>query len=131
MPDARASEMAVFRLKARQVAQQCLYFLYFLEPRRRRSKREHDAPPREPRPRRDAVFADRVLDWLGWALDGKMIDSYRAFVHGNMRALVGVVRAPADSAADPVVAAWEELRDRIAANRFGRDDVWSAIGAAQ
>jgi hypothetical protein len=123
MPGVRATEMAVFTLKARQAAQQCLYYLYFLEPRRRRAK-----------PRRDMVLADRILDRFGWAMNAQMIDGYRTFAHGNMRALVGVLRTPEatpDDPTNPIVDAWEDLRTKLTGERFGRDDVHPAIEAAE
>jgi len=120
MPEARATEMAVFRLKARQAAQQCLYYLYFLEPRRR---------PHEPRPRRGAALGDRVLEALGWALSTRMIDSYRELAHDNMRALIGVLQIPANAPGDPVVAAWEDVRRKLAGERLARDEVLPAIEA--
>src|SRR5688572_9080603 len=128
------TEAAVFRMKARQAAQQCLYFLYFLEPGRRRAQQKGDAGAAagtRGKPRRGTALADRVLDILGWALHGRMIDAYRSFAHRQMRALVGVVRTPPAGDDDPVVARWEALRGALAADRFGRDDVYPAIEAAQ
>src|SRR6185503_17910189 len=130
MPDSGQTELAVFRLKARQAAQHCLHYLYFLESRRR-PRPDHENGAHEVRHRSGVAIADRVLEKLGWALDGRMIDRYRGFAHGNMRALVDVVRAPATAAGDPVVVAWDGLRARLTADRFGREDVLPAIEAAQ
>jgi hypothetical protein len=131
MRAAPQTEMAVFRLKARQAAQHCLYFLYFLEPQRRRSRRRSGRHRSSAQPRRGGVLADRMLEALGWALDGKMIDAYRAFAHDNVRALVGILRPPDGSEAEPVVVAWQALQAKVGADHFGRDDVQPAIEAAQ
>jgi hypothetical protein len=130
IPDAQpTTEAAVFRMKARQAAQQCLYFLYFLESRRDNGEVEPGGGERR------GALTDRVLESLGWALDGRMIEAYRTFAHAQMRALVGVVRTPRDEQGDghgdPVVERWDALCELVAVERFGRDAVRPAIEAAQ
>ena len=132
--EAATTEAAVFRMKARQAAQQCLYFLYFLEPRRRTPKpggRGDGEGGTRGGPRQRVALTDRLLDILGWGLDGRMIESYRNFAHRQMRALVGVVRTPPGGDDAPVVARWEALRARLGVDRFSRDDVRPAIEAAE
>ena len=64
--EAVTTEAAVFRMKARQAAQQCLYFLYFLEPRRRKPKLPGDGDSAARGKHRQSVGSPTGC-WRSWA----------------------------------------------------------------